>query len=1572
MQSLYIDNRDGFGSRDFTRFLLDRDQFFRHTKNEPQLFDFTVINVDDPASVHYASLVQNHANIQGYWRFGELPLEGLFPPMVASASVAVTTSAKLIKGTGLDAQNGMAITTAGNLTSVYKAADSSGNGNVGTYIGCTLGQPGALSDGNYSAKFNGVDDYVTVSDSVSLSPTAQVTAEAWVNPASFVTTAVNGIVCKDVGGTASTNPPYCLQLDSTGHVQWIMNSAPDVFHSIQAPAALTLNAWSYVVGTYDGATMRLYINGVQVASQSTVFTIDDTTGSLRIGRQKISAGAGQRFWNGKIDEVAIYNTALTAAEVAAHYAARTDTAASNSEWVVPKRGALVKFYDDRWDSRHAPVENGVLFTGYITEDPDPQSLGMRGGSQVWAYKCSCTSEEFLANSKRLPTKTYVNQTRGFIIKDLLQELFKESSPFPFNTSGVCDGGTEQLYQVDTNQKWAEVVAAFAAADGFTYWVIDSFIYYGPEDAVTTYNDPSYLLTIDEFDPRFTAENLDMKRVSRDIVNDMTVLGLDEPTDIVREHFVSDGYQGAHNLSFDPYGLDENKLIEDDFTSDIDTSIWQEVDTNVNYIQAFDGALNIVGGPGDPGTSVARTVYLLARKPIEMSGVIELRDGEIYFPPSPSGTGYIGGLYLLPTLANDQLWNGWKLDIDNNVITAIRPGGVTVASYALLRTRHYVLRRTIQVDRQLSTQSFTQLATGQSYSITNANDPVRVFMSWTIDEINNDDVNAVFTTTTLLGQYETTTTVPAYLLYAATVPNTCHYVTNFLSVSRPQQAVLKVNGKEQKLGNFLDGGKAVLQSDNGNGKLAWYQIPGAPTSLLTYPNTVLGETTNSVPGEGAAAYWRLGDASTTVADSSGRGRTGTASNVTNGVTGALNSDDDSAMGFNGTSSFVTGAGFEMAFAATGSFEAWFKTTSAGFNTIWSNRIAGGDTWGEVYAVSTGHIVFANSVAGTITSVRSGLNDGRWHHVLVSHENSQPTHIYIDGVLDSNVTFSRFPQATAPWFIGKDPQIENATPGASFFNGSLDEVCIYYGIPISAAQAKNHYSRGIAANTSVITVPKAGSRIALSYYRKRASRARLRSQDSIDTERERYHDDGIRQKVMRADEITPSPRTSEECLALAQAALYDSSRPRFEGKYNLVTVAGTPTELLFWPRPGDLVQCTLDLPDGDELSEPLSIQTVDSSFLGEDAYGISLGFGPINRFDLVIRNLILKRKSSFDDPVIADADTDLLETLTVGYPYPDDLRDCEVDDNSITATQFTANLAGSGIPADVVNYEVREDDTGWGQPNYIARFRATSRVFTRVKRDIRYYIRPYNAAGIYARKSAFIRVVAPVANTFQMAGVAGDINPTRVRVVIPIPRDPDYAGIIVQNGSASGATYYKGNGDINEILATGVSTLLSAGYMTVDIPNTGAQSLTVFVNSYNLLGLLGTGQTKVISVVAPGSFGTAGFSGANFTGTGGTWTVDSGDVAANDYSLNNNTVIAQFALNNTSVGGATTSTLRIAIPYTAVKATSTFCVIVDNGTRTSGMMEIAAGATTVTVKRADGANFAASSNNTSVTGQIIIQV
>jgi hypothetical protein len=77
--------------------------------------------------------------------------------------------------------------------------------------------------------------------------------------------------------------------------------------------ALTTGSTYHLVGTYDGSTVRIYVNGVDQGSSAHTGAVDDTTVPLVISTSSVS------IWNGRLDEVAIYGQALTSTRVQAHH-----------------------------------------------------------------------------------------------------------------------------------------------------------------------------------------------------------------------------------------------------------------------------------------------------------------------------------------------------------------------------------------------------------------------------------------------------------------------------------------------------------------------------------------------------------------------------------------------------------------------------------------------------------------------------------------------------------------------------------------------------------------------------------------------------------------------------------------------------------------------------------------------------------------------------------------------------------------------------------------------------------------------------------------------------------------------------------------------------------------------------------------------------------------------------------------------------------------------------------------------------------------------------------------------------
>ena len=181
--------------------------------------------------------------------------------------------------------------------------DVSGNGNNGTISNVTWTTAGKYGD---ALVFNGTNALVTINDSSSLHLTTGMTLEAWVNP-STVTSAWRDVVYKG-------NDNYYLEATSSYNkvpVGGGQVGSPPSYAEAKGTAALPTNTWSFLSATYDGTTMRIYVNGTQVGTQAETGSLLTSTNPLQIGGDSIFG----QYFAGLIDEVRVYNVALTAAQI---------------------------------------------------------------------------------------------------------------------------------------------------------------------------------------------------------------------------------------------------------------------------------------------------------------------------------------------------------------------------------------------------------------------------------------------------------------------------------------------------------------------------------------------------------------------------------------------------------------------------------------------------------------------------------------------------------------------------------------------------------------------------------------------------------------------------------------------------------------------------------------------------------------------------------------------------------------------------------------------------------------------------------------------------------------------------------------------------------------------------------------------------------------------------------------------------------------------------------------------------------------------------------------------------------
>jgi CubicO group peptidase (beta-lactamase class C family) len=159
--------------------------------------------------------------------------------------------------------------------------------------------------------FDGVNDVATVAAAVAPAPSAQITVEAWIRPASVATTNNQDRIVSKQGAyelTISTGDTGC-GFGTRGAVQF--RATIGGVDARICGGELSPGEWRHLAGTYDGAQFTLYLDGVRIASAARTGAIAVNTAPLVLGNRP----ALDRAFDGALDEVRIWSRALTAAEV---------------------------------------------------------------------------------------------------------------------------------------------------------------------------------------------------------------------------------------------------------------------------------------------------------------------------------------------------------------------------------------------------------------------------------------------------------------------------------------------------------------------------------------------------------------------------------------------------------------------------------------------------------------------------------------------------------------------------------------------------------------------------------------------------------------------------------------------------------------------------------------------------------------------------------------------------------------------------------------------------------------------------------------------------------------------------------------------------------------------------------------------------------------------------------------------------------------------------------------------------------------------------------------------------------
>ena len=270
--------------------------------------------------------------------------------------------------------------------------DSSVYGNHGTaFDGEIYDDPSPMGQ---ALSFDGEGNYVGCGNDTSLDITQAITIEAWVKPSAFLTT-------PDYSTIATKALAYYFQINGSGRLQvYQYGTSPAGYHSSTNP--ISLNVWQHVAYTYDGSNVRMFINGVLDKTIPVTGTIQVSNMHLGIGMNLDASGNPYtkfyRQFQGEIDEVRIWNTALTADQLIrygfigllAPYKEPPKAFKIGSS--IPLKWQYTDYSGNAVDSPLADPDIGIEFLGnggppsVLTEINDPGSSGLHYDSLTMTWQ----------------------------------------------------------------------------------------------------------------------------------------------------------------------------------------------------------------------------------------------------------------------------------------------------------------------------------------------------------------------------------------------------------------------------------------------------------------------------------------------------------------------------------------------------------------------------------------------------------------------------------------------------------------------------------------------------------------------------------------------------------------------------------------------------------------------------------------------------------------------------------------------------------------------------------------------------------------------------------------------------------------------------------------------------------------------------------------------------------------------------------------------------------------------------------------------------------------------------------
>jgi len=957
--------------------------------------------------------------------------------------------------------------------------------NPGIYLGgATLGQPGAIASdpSNFSATFDGVNDYVNVPDSNSLDMTAGVTEEAWVKRSK--SSVLQAILGKAADGQSKFEN-YSLWLNRSNKAEAHFGNGGPKYASVVSSVALDTN-WHYLVVTYDNASVKLYLDGQLNASSSSSIQLTPNSDPLYIGR---STGTNA-FFGGQIDEVAVYSTVVSAARIQAHYAkAFADVTAPVVTLTAPAGGSSLGTSTPTFSGAAgtAPGDSNTvavkIYAGTTASGTPVQTL--MAAVAAGAYSAAAIAP--------LPDGTYTaraeqaDQSGNIGLSDLSTFAVDTAAPptptidsgptspsgptvtfrFSDTEAGVafrcrlddgafapCTSPTSYSGLVQASHTFSVAAVDRAGNQGGAAtwtWSVDA------PPAVTLVT-PSNGSATNRSTPTFaggagTAPD-DSTAVTVKIYSGSAVGGA--PVQTLSAVAVAGGWSvdaaspladGAYTAQAEQSDVGGNTGVSAPSTFTVDTT---------------GPAAAIVSSPNDPSNSSSPSFGFTASEP-GSSFECSLDGGSFAACTSPkSYSGLADGLHTFSVRARDALGNpgssvsySWTIDTVPPAVPTIAsgpsdPSGSSSATFTFSSSDSGA-----SLVCSLDAATFAACTSPATFS--GLVDGAHTFRVQAVDAAGNRSTPATATWTIDTTAPVVTLATPAN--GSSTVSTTPTFSGSAGMASGDAATVtVKVYSGSSATGIPVETLAAAVSGSS-------YAVVASPSLLLgtytaqTEQSDTLGHVGRSsantftivpagsgspyrdaVMADGPRGYWRLGESSgTTAADETGANLGTYTNGVTLGQPGVIPTDPNTSASFDGVNDYVKvndSNSLDLASAVT--IEAWVKRSRSGTWQVIVGKPGNGQSALENYALWLNTLnqpvaYFGNG--STFMSVAAPALDTNWHYLVASYDNSV-ARIFVDGALSlAKPSTVQMAANTQPLNIGR------SNSNGSFFGGLIDEVAVY---------------------------------------------------------------------------------------------------------------------------------------------------------------------------------------------------------------------------------------------------------------------------------------------------------------------------------------------------------------------------------------------------------------------------------------------------------------------------------------------------------------------------------------------------